>query len=199
MRITVGNLKGGTAKTTSAVFFALGLARAGRTLLVDADPQASALEWTTQAPDWPGEITVIPWPTRDLARRVKEVDQDYAHIVIDTGPQHDQIMRQALLATDQLVIPVAPSPIELHRLAATFDLAAEIDGISEVWARVMLAKVDTRTRQETESRSVLGDMELPVMQARTRVLQRYLLAWGTTPDELGDYDEVLAELAKEVT
>ena len=43
MRLAVINLKGGTGKTTSAVYLAAALARRGRTLLVDADPQGSAL------------------------------------------------------------------------------------------------------------------------------------------------------------
>ena len=57
MRITVGNLKGGSAKTTSAVHLALGLARDGRTLLVDADPeQPQSHEWAeTAGDDWPAD------------------------------------------------------------------------------------------------------------------------------------------------
>lgn len=43
MRVTVLNLKGGT--TTTAVYLAGGPARNGRTLLIDADPQRSALSW----------------------------------------------------------------------------------------------------------------------------------------------------------
>lgn len=195
MRITVGNLKGGTAKTTSAVYLALGLSRDGRTLLVDADPQGSAMSWTQHAASWPGDVVVIPWATRDLAQRVRDVDGDYAHIVIDTGPQHDHIMRQALLATDHLLVPIAPSPMDVDRLPETFDLAAEIDAISPVTAWVMLAKVRTGTRSATEAREHLDGKELPVMDAQTRLLEEYLLAWGSVPGELGDYDAVLAELA----
>ena len=43
MILTVGNTKGGTGKTTLAVQLAIGLARAGRdVLLVDGDAQGSA-------------------------------------------------------------------------------------------------------------------------------------------------------------
>ncbi len=45
MRVTVLNLKGGTGTTTTAVYLAGGPARNGRTLLIDADPQRSALSW----------------------------------------------------------------------------------------------------------------------------------------------------------
>jgi chromosome partitioning protein len=45
MRIALVNQKGGVGKSTSAVYLAAGLARQGRTLLVDADPQQTVLSW----------------------------------------------------------------------------------------------------------------------------------------------------------
>ncbi len=44
------NLKGGSGKTTTAVFLAHEWATRGRSvLLVDVDPQATALRWSEQA------------------------------------------------------------------------------------------------------------------------------------------------------
>ena len=192
MRITVGNLKGGTAKTTTAVYLACALAERGRTALIDADPQGSALDWSVHAEAFPA--TVIPWPLRDLAKRVGQIAGDYEHLVIDTGPEHDVILRQALLCTDELVIPVAPSPMELRRLSATVDLAAEIDAISPVAVSVLLAKVRANTRSAGEARQMLTDMGMPVLTASTHLWESYLLAWGTTPTDLGEYRAVLDEL-----
>lgn len=56
MRLVTVNLKGGTGKTTSAVYLALALARCGRTLLIDADPQQSALRWSELARVFPGSV-----------------------------------------------------------------------------------------------------------------------------------------------
>lgn len=84
MQLVTVNLKGGTRKTTSAVYLSLAFARLGRTLLIDADQQQSALRWSEMAGDFP--VPVLPWAVRDLARRVEQVRGDYEHVVIDTAP-----------------------------------------------------------------------------------------------------------------
>jgi chromosome partitioning protein len=194
MKITVGNLKGGTAKTTSAVLLALALGQDGRTLLVDADPQASASDWAENTEDWPEAVTVIPWATRDLAKRVGQVAGDYDHIVIDTGPEHDVILRQALMATDHLIVPVAPSPMELRRLSDTFELAAEVDAVSPVWAHVMLCKVRENSRAAAEAIAYLEGLDLPTFETRLHLWDAYLLAWGSAPDDVLEYADLLKEL-----
>lgn len=196
VRITLGNLKGGVAKTTSAIHLATGLGRLGRVLLVDADPQASStMDWSTSAGDaWPSGIVVVPWAQADLARRVQAVADDYDHIVIDTGGEDDSILAAALMVTDELVIPVAPSPLDLRRLPATFNLAARIDAVSPVTARVVLVKVRKGTASARDARTLLEGMELPVMEASVSLWEQYSQAFGSLPEDLGEYADVLAEL-----
>ena len=76
MRTAVVNLKGGTAKSTSAMFLAAALSKRGRTLLVDCDPQGSALTWAEDAEDDGGELgfNVVSIPTRDVKKRVDRRD-----------------------------------------------------------------------------------------------------------------------------
>lgn len=201
VRITVGNLKGGVAKSTTAIYLACGLAAAGgRVLLVDADgTNASALDWSSNAEEWPATVVVVPWPVDDLARRVQAVAGDYEHVVIDTGPEQSALLRQALMVTDELVVPVSPSPMELRKLGHTFGAAAEVDAVSPVTARVLLAKVRTGTRSAIEAREFLNHLGLPVMDAQVHLREAYALAWGTCPADLGEYDDVLAELSAPLT
>lgn len=120
MILTVGGLKGGVGKSTSAAFLASGLARQGRALLVDADPQGSLLAWSEEAGDtFP---PVVAWPVRDLGRRVAQVATDYQHVVIDTGPSQEQLLRQALTVSDAFLIPAAPSLIDVREVARTLQL-----------------------------------------------------------------------------
>lgn len=197
MRITVGNLKGGTAKTTSSVFLALGLGQSGRTLLVDADPQGSASDWAENTEDWPDAVTVIPWATRDLAKRVSQVSADYEHIVIDTGPQNEVILRQALMVTDHFVVPVTPSPMEIRQLRPSFELAAEVDAVSPVWAHVLLCKVRERSVLLAESLDLLDRLELPAFKAMIHLWDQYIAAWASAPDDaedLAEYADLINEL-----
>lgn len=196
MRATIGNFKGGVAKSTSAAYLALGLARAGRrVLLADGDAtNRTCLKWKALAADWPQSIAVLAFGD-DLARGVQAVAGDFQDVIVDTSPQDGRVLRQALMVTDELIIPVAPSPIELEQLADTFALAAEVDAMSEVFAQVLLVKVRGGTRSSLEARAYLTDRNLPVMTAEVHLREAYSLAYGTVPAELGEYGPVLAELS----
>jgi chromosome partitioning protein len=200
MRLTVGNLKGGVAKSTTSIYLACGLARTGRVLLVDADgTNASALDWSSNSMEWPDGIVVVPWPVEDLARKIRAVENDYDHVVVDTGPEQSGLLRQALTVTDELVVPVSPSPMELRKLGHTFQAAAEVDAVSAVTARVLLAKVRSGTRSSIEARQYLHHLGLPVMDAQVHLREAYSLAWGTAPADLVEYEDVLKELTAPVT
>lgn len=208
MRVTFGNLKGGVGKSTSSVYLALILAAlGGRVLLVDADgTNRTCLKWSTLAADWPASVTVVSWEVADLARRVMAVAGDYDHIIIDTGPQRPAILRQALIACGQpatgdqpavpgdLIVTVAPSPVELEQLPDTFALAAEVDGLNPVSAMVLLVKVRAGTRSSVEARGKLNELGLPVLDAEIHLWESYALSYGTVPADLGEYQAVVKEL-----
>lgn len=192
MRISVANLKGGTGKTTTAVHLALGLSRDGRTLLVDADPQASAFGWSEDAGDFP--VTVVPWASRDLARRIEQVAGDYRHVVIDTPPQQGPLVRQAMLASERLVVPIAPSAVEVARLGRTFALAAEVEVERPLATTVLLCRVRALTRSRREARRLLEDRRVPTFTGEIGLREIYATGYGVTPGRLGDYEEIVREL-----
>lgn len=195
MKLTIGNLKGGVSKSTMAIYAALYLSRTGRVLLVDADgTNATAMDWSSNCVGWPENIVVVPWATEDLARRVRQVEGDFDHLVFDTGPQMSGILRQALLVSDELVVPVAPSIGELRKLGQTFQLAAEIDQVSPLVARVLLSKTRAGTRSLTEAREYIDNLGLPRMDTEIGLREEYSLAWGTAPTDLGEFGKAMEEL-----
>ena len=107
------NQKGGVGKTTLAVNAAAALARTGRSvLLVDADPQGSALDWAA-ARDAEPLFTVVGMPKPTLHRQIPRLAAAYDAVVIDGPPSASDIARSAMLAADAVLIPVQPSPYDV--------------------------------------------------------------------------------------
>lgn len=125
MIIGVLQQKGGVGKTTIALNLAAAFAQEGqRTLLVDADPQGSALAWSsvrTKAPLFP----VIGMPKPTLHKDLPQIAKDYDVVVIDGAPRVNELARSAILACDFVLIPVQPSPFDVWSCSETVSLIEE--------------------------------------------------------------------------
>jgi chromosome partitioning protein len=193
MRVAMVNLKGGVCKSTSAVYLAAGLARHGRTLLVDADPQGTVLTWSELAGD--GFPPVVSLPTRDLRRRLRELAKDYEHVVIDTAPGNPAISRSAVLAADVVVIPTSPTLVDLDRLRPTLELLAEVEEQQPFQVRILLTRVRAGTISGRTAREFLADeAELPLFEAMITLRELYGASFGLVIENLGEYADVLQEL-----
>lgn len=196
MRIAVANLKGGTAKTVTSYFLATALSRRGRTLLVDCDPQGSALSWARAAEEDGGEVPfeVIGLPTRDVHRRLKGVAGDYEHVVLDTPPLEVPITRSALMAAETVIVAIPPTDIDLDRVMATLELVAEVEPMNDLTFRVLLTRVLGTARDGRDAREEMAEMGLPVMEAEVPARVTYSRAFGEPVRDLGAYAAVADEL-----
>lgn len=165
--IAVVNLKGGSAKTTTALCLAVGMARRGRrTLLVDADPQGNAsltmLEGQGAEPPTLGHVLLgradvaeAIRPTRVAGLDVLPADSQLADAALLLADQmgREHRLRGAVEAVagryDALVVDCAPqmSLVTVNVLAAVADLIVPVDaGIYSVagLAQLQAAVEDVR-------------------------------------------------------
>lgn len=196
MRVAVVNLKGGTAKSTTAMFLAAALSQRGRTIVIDCDPQGSALTWSEDAEADGGELgyNVVAIPTRDVKKRVDRLAGDYEYVVLDTPPGELDIVRAALHASDVALVAISPSVMDINRFRPTLELIAELEAVADLNYRVLLTMVRRISREGRDARQVMEELELPVLETEIPHLSFYRSAFGTIIDDLGDYERVAGEL-----
>jgi chromosome partitioning protein len=117
MILVMGGTKGGSGKTLLASNLTVLRATAGHdTLLIDADEQLSAMDFTRQRQrrlkGEPG-YTAIQTREADVATQVRRMVSKYADIIIDVGGRDTASQRAALAVADTLVIPFAPTSVDL--------------------------------------------------------------------------------------
>ncbi len=125
--IAIANQKGGCGKTTTAMNLAGTLTRAQyRVLVVDADPQASAVMWSVAR--GAGALPFDVQTAHQLRNRFDQLahDPEYDVVLIDCPPgmvdddgPTARVGRRAIAEADALLVPLRPSTLDFSA-AATF-------------------------------------------------------------------------------
>lgn len=190
MRIAIVNTKGGVGKTTTAVHLASWLGAQAPTLLVDGDPQATAASWAA----WRREGGHAPSPTtvclagRAVYDEGKLLAKSFAHTVVDAGGRDSAGLRGALLLAEQAIVPVGASTFDAAALTDLLEIASLARDVNPgLRVRVLLARVDPRTRDAGEMLAYLAEQRLEVFDARVceRVAYRRAVGDGLTVGEMG--------------
>ena len=175
MIIGVLSQKGGVGKTTLSLNIASHYAAQGRkVLLVDADPQGSALAWSS-ARDLPPLFPVVGMAKPTLHRDLPAIASDYDVTIIDGAPRVNDLGRAAILASDIVLIPVQPSPFDVWAADDTVQLVQEAQQFKEaLQAAFAINRKIVNTAIGRDVAKAFEDAPFPVLPAS--VCQRVLFA-----------------------
>jgi chromosome partitioning protein len=159
--------KGGSGKTTLAVHLAGEFVRRGRAVVVaDCDIQASARQWAEPG-NLPMEVRPMPLESDDDVTRwsadVRALDVDM--VVLDSPPHLDAALGGVIGVSDLVLVPCAPSGLDLMAAAETVGLVREVRALRGDGGPAILVvpnRVDKRTASGRELAEALLDLDEPV-------------------------------------
>ncbi|MVU82967.1 AAA family ATPase [Nocardia sp. ET3-3] len=216
--VTLGNLKGGVGKTTSAFFLASYFATVHelRVLVIDADPLSqTGYSWYRRLQKAEVEIPfeLLAFPSRHVNDCITDNSRNYDVIIVDAGGESADIFKAAVPVSDELILVTSVSPSEVKRVPSTYRAAEEAAAENDraIRVRVLMTKVPVTMKNgvnvSTEYRTQRGNLE----DAGYEVFDSYVSAWkwyreaadGEVGDgaenpieDLGEYRAVGEELVR---
>ncbi len=162
----IGN-KGGAGKSTLSVNLASALNRRAKTIILDADPQRSVLQWRAMGV---GPAVAVVDAVADLPGTLAAHGDTFAHLIIDCPPSVDAPQtRTALRLVDLALIPVQPSPLDIW---ATVHIEREVEAAREhntgLRALLVINQLEPRTRLSKMMRQALAELSIPAADTAVR-------------------------------
>lgn len=189
----VGN-KGGAGKTTLAINLASAFNELGPTILLDADPQGSSLQWSNIAGD--SCILDVYDGSVKLADQVRS-SADASYCVVDCPPSvHSKQTQDALRISDLAIIPVQPSPLDLW---ASVHIETEVNRAREsnpdLRALLVINQSEPRTRLSKLAAEALKELSLPAATTaiHRRVAHRNAILQGRSVLQMGSRGATAAD------
>lgn len=134
MIIVIGGIKGGCGKTTLATNLTVMRSGAGgKVLLIDADEQNTASEWSDMRIHLGIETkwSTIRLSGKTIDFQIEKLKKDYDDIIVDVGGRDTTSQRSALLVADIAVIPFKPRSFDIWTIGKVKTLINEIRTVNK--------------------------------------------------------------------
>ena len=166
MKIGILNQKGGAGKTTIALHLAHALAlQKYQVMLIDADPQGSSRDWAT-ARETDAPFSVIGLDRPIIHKEISKLAQGYDYVLIDGAPRVSELTRSAILASDLVLIPIQPSPLDIWAAHSVVELIQEAEIYKpHLQTRFIINRKIVNTAIAKDAVEVLKDYPYPTFEA----------------------------------
>jgi len=163
MIIVIGGIKGGSGKTTICTNLTVLRAFSGKkVLLVDADEQRSASDWSEQR-----ELNNIPtpWTTIQLVgssvrTQILKMSSDYDDVLVDTGGRDTTSQRSALTVADIFLAPFQPRSLDVWTIGKVVNLVDEIRAVNpKLKAYAVINRGDPNGNDNEEASDIIKDAQ----------------------------------------
>ncbi len=163
MIIVIGGGKGGCGKSTLATNLTVIRALEGkRVLLVDADEQASARDWSEHR-----EALGIntPWTTvallgASVRTQLLKMRSNYDEIIVDVGGRDTTSQRSALTVADLFLSPFQPRSFDVWTLGKVTSLIEEIRAVNpDLRACAVINRADPQGADNHDAAEILREGE----------------------------------------
>ena len=143
-------------------------------MLIDADPQGSALDWAAARQGKP-MFPVAGLPKAGLHKELPTLASDYTAVFIDGPPRVYDVARSAIMASDLVLIPVQPSPYDVWAAKEIVDLMNEASVFKpSLKSAFAINRKIVNTALGRDVVDALGGYPIPVLKAA--ICQRVVLA-----------------------
>lgn len=155
--ITVTGYKGGIGKSTTAFHLAAYFSDFGKTVLIDGDPNRTALKWASRSAE------ALPFTVADERQAMKIIPgMDYVIIDTPARPRSDDL-KELAKGCDLLILPTSPDVVSLEPMLET------ARDVGEAKFRAMITIVPPHPSKEGElMRDDLEEGGIPVFKAMVR-------------------------------
>lgn len=169
----LANTKGGVGKSTLAVNLAVVAATARhQVLLVDADPQASGLQFLNARDDTRPHFAGIQLSQPILHKQLPALSAPYDYVFIDVGGRDAPVFRSALVAADTILVPMVPSAFDTWAAHDVFDVLDELSAGGAVDARVVLNQATPTIIAKEALRSLQSHLDARQVSLMATTIQR---------------------------